>query len=149
MSERTYVSDKILCRLCTCDGVRGTLLCKEHLEGYTYACRLLQQTAHGALAKALQTAIEQAKEQPIVATTLAGTVMRGIGYSRKAEVDGVRYLPCLHVFGSKECGVSAQPGVVCDHSAEACRALGNFSRFTGQPITHALPGQVVCKKAKE
>jgi hypothetical protein len=32
---------KQLCVLCSCEGVRGTRLCNEHLEGYSLAVQIL------------------------------------------------------------------------------------------------------------
>lgn len=55
----SYVSNKVLCRLCTCEGVKDTLLCRDHLEGFIYACRLLSATNHRDFANALQGAIAQ------------------------------------------------------------------------------------------
>ena len=29
------------CKLCSCEGVDSTLLCRDHLDGYKYACGFL------------------------------------------------------------------------------------------------------------
>jgi len=113
MSDQTYVSDKVLCKLCTCEGVKGTLLCNEHLEGYTYACRLLHQTGHKALAGLLEIAIkrEPCKVEP---TTL-----------------------CNNVFGSPACGVSLTAllaDATCSKTEAACKSYDNFHNFNRGPV---------------
>lgn len=32
---------KVQCRLCSCEGVDGTVLCREHLDGFKYCCGLM------------------------------------------------------------------------------------------------------------
>jgi hypothetical protein len=39
------------CKLCACDGVDNTLLCREHLDGYEYAYRFLAAATVAQLSK--------------------------------------------------------------------------------------------------
>ena len=55
------VSKRVLCRLCSSEGVKDTLLCKEHLEGYNYACSTLMEFGITLPARMLEHAIKQKK----------------------------------------------------------------------------------------
>ena len=55
------VSSRQCCRLCSCKGVQGTVLCKDHLEGFEYACHYLAYKGNGPLAQLLMQTIEQGK----------------------------------------------------------------------------------------
>lgn len=55
------ISSRQCCRLCTCEGVQGTVLCKDHLEGFEYACHYLAYNGNGPLAQLLLQTIEQRK----------------------------------------------------------------------------------------
>ena len=57
------MGSKVKCKLCNCDGVNGTVLCREHLEGYAYAMKLLVDLGHIAASIRLRS---YAKQQPIV-----------------------------------------------------------------------------------
>ena len=62
---------RVSCRLCNCEGVKGTVLCNEHLEGFQYAVALLNGTnAREAklIAEDLVRAIEQVKGKDNVNT---------------------------------------------------------------------------------
>jgi hypothetical protein len=37
--------DKQKCKLCNCEGVDGALLCKDHLEGFQFACEMLRSSS--------------------------------------------------------------------------------------------------------
>jgi hypothetical protein len=45
---------KVQCRLCNCEGVEGTVLCREHLDGYKFACTLLQPLSARKLLKTIE-----------------------------------------------------------------------------------------------
>ena len=53
------MSAKAKCKLCACEGVQGTVLCHDHLEGFEYACKLLFATKHEAVATLLKQAISK------------------------------------------------------------------------------------------
>lgn len=39
---------KVQCTLCACEGVDGTVLCRDHLDGFKYACSLLGSELHNS-----------------------------------------------------------------------------------------------------
>jgi len=47
-------SRRISCKLCSCEGVRHTRLCEQHLEGFEYACLLLATDGHPKTGQALR-----------------------------------------------------------------------------------------------
>ena len=54
-------SKRVVCKLCNCEGVQGTVLCKDHLDGYKYAVGLLPDKAAMKLVRAvMQTKKEEA-----------------------------------------------------------------------------------------
>ena len=55
------VSKRVLCRLCSCEGVQGTLLCQEHLAGVQFAHAWLLQEGRSVLADRLLNVIQQQK----------------------------------------------------------------------------------------
>lgn len=55
-------STRVWCRLCSCEGVKGTVLCKEHLEGYEFAVAIMRRYSVHAAERVLLT-IQQRKEQ--------------------------------------------------------------------------------------
>jgi hypothetical protein len=78
MNARTYVSDKVLCELCTCEGVCHTKLCRDHLNGFTYACLLLTATGHGTLAKMLIHAIAKGADDAVCTEALIAAIGRSL-----------------------------------------------------------------------
>jgi hypothetical protein len=52
---------KVQCKLCACEGVDGTVLCKEHLEGYQLAANTLLDSGITMPARMLASAIQQQK----------------------------------------------------------------------------------------
>jgi hypothetical protein len=57
------MNDKVKCKLCSCEGVKGTVLCREHLDGYEYAVKQLATIPHAKFVQQseLLAAIEQQK----------------------------------------------------------------------------------------
>lgn len=53
---------KVQCRICSCEGVDDTVLCRDHLEGFLYARKLLIETKHESIARLLVIAINQHKK---------------------------------------------------------------------------------------
>jgi hypothetical protein len=66
----TPTSKRVCCKLCTCEGVKGTVLCTEHLEGFAAAAHLLNNTGRPlfmATARSLLNAIKQPQEAKVIA----------------------------------------------------------------------------------
>jgi hypothetical protein len=53
---------KVRCKLCNCEGVDNTVLCREHMEGYKFAAELLSSTKHVTQAKLLMRTIKQKED---------------------------------------------------------------------------------------
>lgn len=45
---------KVQCRICSCEGVEGTVLCRDHLEGYRYCCGLMPSKRAAMMLAAIQ-----------------------------------------------------------------------------------------------
>jgi NAD(P)H-dependent FMN reductase len=57
---------RVVCKLCASEGVKGTVLCNEHLEGYAVACKLLESMHRGQTAKLLWACIQVPKQSPLI-----------------------------------------------------------------------------------
>jgi hypothetical protein len=60
-NQQIASKQKVQCRLCSCEGVDGAVLCKEHLEGYTLAVNTLLDHGITLPGRQLAHAIKQQK----------------------------------------------------------------------------------------
>jgi hypothetical protein len=59
-------NNRVVCKLCASDGVKGTTLCNEHLEGFHAACMLLASMRRGQTARLLWACIQQPKPSVVL-----------------------------------------------------------------------------------
>jgi hypothetical protein len=56
------MSDKVKCKLCSCTGVDNTVLCREHLDGFQFACKMLRSSSQMMPANWLNKHVQQKGE---------------------------------------------------------------------------------------
>lgn len=71
MSDKLDQTEKqrVCCKLCSCEGVDGTMLCREHLEGFQCAVQLLRNTGQPTMkiiGKLLLNAVAQQPKQSVI-----------------------------------------------------------------------------------
>lgn len=61
-SAEQVKSKRVFCKLCSCEGVDGTVLCDDHLQGFKYAVAIVANTRPAVTAKHLMQAIMQQRD---------------------------------------------------------------------------------------